>query len=208
MFKDRHDAGKKLAAKLLEKYPKTTNGFVLALPRGGVVVGAVVSRILNLPLDIIVTRKIGAPQNPEYAVAAISANRLVLSEREKVDEGYLHHEIQKERQEIQRRMINYRGNRPHPNLQAKTIFLVDDGLATGLTMEVAIEELNLQKPAKIILAVPVAPPETVKKLTNKVSEIIVLKIEPLFFAVGQFYQYFDQVSDGEVKALLKVGSQE
>jgi predicted phosphoribosyltransferase len=202
LFRDRQEAGQKLAVALKEKYPAVEDGIILALPRGGVVVGNEVAKALGLPLDIVVTRKIGAPMNPEYAVAAISENELVISERENPDPNYLKTESAKERQEIQRRLKEYRGSKLELDLENKTVFLIDDGLATGLTMAVAIKEVRLQNPAKIIIAVPVAPPETVEKLRPKIDEIIVLNIEPDFFAVSQFYDDFPQVGDNEVKKLL------
>jgi predicted phosphoribosyltransferase len=140
--------------------------------------------------------------NPEYAVAAVSENELIISERENPDPEYLKTESAKERQEIQRRLKEYRGQKPEIDLKNKLAILVDDGLATGLTMAVTIKEVRLQNPAKIIVAVPVAPPETVEKLRSQVDEIIVLNIDPDFFAVGQFYDEFPQVGDDEVKELL------
>ena len=203
VFKDRIEAGKKLAVKLNEKYPQIQNAIVLALPRGGVVVGAEVARVLNLPLDIIVTRKIGAPLNPEYAVAAVSEHEMIPNPHENIDDQYLKMKAEKERQEIQRRMKEYRGRKQKIDLTDKTVFLVDDGLATGLTMAVAIKEVQRQNPSKIIIAVPVAPPQTIDNLKPKVDEIIVLNIEPLFLAVGQFYENFPQTTDEEVIKLLR-----
>jgi len=203
VFKDRQVAGQKLARVIKEKYPKIKAGLVLALPRGGIIVGDEVARGLNLTLDIIVTRKIGAPLNPEYAVAAVSEHELILSPRENIDNNYIKDEAAKERKEIQRRLKEYRGDRPRIDLENKEVFLVDDGLATGLTMAVAVKEVKLQNPKKIIIAVPVAPPETIANLKSKVDEIIVLNIEPMFFAVGQFYENFPQTTDEEVRKLLK-----
>jgi len=203
IFEDRQDAGKQLAQKLLEKFNRLMKGLVLALPRGGVVVGFEVAKALNLPFDIIVTRKIGAPLNPEYAVAAVSEHELIVSPRENPDPEYLREEVRKERREIQRRLREYRDSKPEIDLKDKTVILVDDGLATGLTMEVAIREVRRQKPAKIILAVPVAPPETIEKLRPFVDELVVLNMEPMFFAVGQFYKNFPQTTDEEVKELLQ-----
>lgn len=202
MFKDRQDAAQKLAAKIKKRYPRIDNGIVLALPRGGVVIGAEVAKKLNLPLDIIATRKIGAPYNPEYAVAAVSENEIIMSSHDKPDLEYLKAEVEKERQEIQRRLREYRQGQKQLNLIDKTVILIDDGIATGLTMEVAIRETRFQKPAKIILAVPVAPPETIERLKNIVDDNIVLNIEGLFFAISQFYENFPQTTDEEVKDLL------
>lgn len=203
IFKDRKDAGKMLAKKVIEKHPNIGNGIILALPRGGVVVAAEIAKILSLPFDIIVTRKIGAPLNPEYAVAAVSEHEIVLNPRENIDKKYLEEKTFRERQEIQRRLKEYRGGKANISLNGKTVLLVDDGLATGLTMGVAIREVRRQNPAKIILAVPVAPPETIEKLRRLVDEAVVLNIEPLFFAVGQFYENFSQTTDKEVIDFLR-----
>lgn len=201
-FYDRRQAGQKLAKVISQKFPQIKNGIILALPRGGVVVGSEVAIDLNLPLDIVVTRKIGAPLNSEYAIAAVSSHKIILNKREVIDQEYLKKQTFQERQEILRRMGEYRGHRPYPQLAGKTIILVDDGLATGLTMKAAIEEIKLHKPAKIILAVPVAPPETVAELKKMVDATVILYEEPIFFAVGQFYEHFQQTSDREVKDLL------
>lgn len=201
-FRNRSEAGKKLAEEIHHRFPKIENGIVLALPRGGVILGAEIAKTLDLPLDIIVTRKIGAPMNPEYAIAAVSEHEIIVSNRENPDKKYLDEETEKERQEIARRLREYRGNKLKVDLKGKTIILVDDGLATGLTMEATIKETKSHSPRKIIIAVPVTPPETVEKLKSQVDEIIVLNIEPMFYAVGQFYESFPQVSDEEVKRLL------
>jgi len=201
-FFDRRKAGEKLTELFLKNHLQVDDSLILALPRGGVVVAAVMAEKLKLPLDIIVTRKIGAPSNPEYAIAAVSLKKIVLNESEKPNEKYLKEQVLKERQEILRRMKEYRGDRLYPSFKGKTIILVDDGLATGLTMQAAIEEIKLQKPARIIVAVPVAPPETFEMIKSMVDKAISLSIEPIFWAVGQFYQNFYEVSDLEVKKLL------
>jgi len=204
MFRDRIEAGKILAQAIKEKgwslFRK--DSIILALPRGGIIVAAEVAKALDLPLDIIVTRKIGAPLNPEYALAAVGENALVLNPNEVIDEKYIEAESKKERAEIKRRLEEYRGKKEKPELSKKKVILIDDGLATGLTMEVAIQEVKTFNPQKIILAVPVAPPETAEKLSSLVNAQIILKIEPIFFAIGQFYQNFPQVSDEEVKDIL------
>lgn len=202
-FINRKDAGKKLAVLLLKEVPGLVNAIILALPRGGVVVAAEIAKKMALPLDIIVTRKIGAPLNPEYAIAAVSSNKVVLSGHEEVDRKYLEEQITKERLEIERRQREYRGNKPTPNFQGKIVVLVDDGLATGLTMQVTIEEVKMANPKKIIIALPVAPPESLEKLKTMVDKIVILCLKPLFFAVGQFYENFNEVTDAEVKALLQ-----
>ena len=205
-FRDRKEAGQRLADLLWQKISDIKNGIVLALPRGGVVVGREVAKKLNLPLDIIVTRKIGAKENPEYAVVAVSAHSIVYGNSVWIDKSYIEEEIQAQREEIERRMREYRRDEPYPVLKGKTVILVDDGLATGLSMQAAIEEVKLRKPAKVILALPVAPPDSLKKIKPMVDETIVLSEEPLFFAVGQFYENFEAVPDEEVKNLLSTNS--
>lgn len=204
MFNDRTEAGQKLAQKIqdLKIALKKEMSLILALPRGGVVVGEEIAKSCQLPLDIIVTRKISHPSSSEYAVAAIGEHSLVLSPFEKIDINYLNQEKAKERQEIERRLLVYRGKRPPPEIKNKNIILVDDGLATGLTMEAAIGEVKFFHPRQIILAVPVAPPETIQRLKPLVDKIVVLQVESKFWAVGQFYHQFSAVSDQEVKNLL------
>jgi len=204
MFKDRTDAGQKLAEEIKKRNWDLTerDSIILALPRGGVVVAGKIAKDLKLPLDIVVTRKIGAPLNPEYAVAAVGEHAIILNPREEIDENYLREQTAKERLEIKRRLISFRGKKACPKLEDKITLLVDDGVATGLTMEAAIKELRFYHPQKIIVAVPVAPPDTIDRIKNLVDEIIVLSIEPLFFAVGQFYQSFGQTQDDEVKNIL------
>lgn len=200
IFKDRNDAAQKLAARIAES--NIRDAVVLGLPRGGVVIAKQIADKLGLKMDIIITRKIGAPFNKEYAIGAVSENELVINETGDSKE-YIEKEVKLERKEIERRKGLYRGNKKFPNIKNKTVILVDDGLATGLTMLVAVREAKILMPKKIIIAVPVAPPDTVSQLKKIVDEIIVLNIESDFFAVGQFYQKFNQVSDEKVKALLK-----
>lgn len=202
MFKDRIDAGKKLAEKL-KKYQGKKDAIILALPRGGVVVGEEIARELKLPLDIIVTRKIGFPGQVEYAIGAVGQKSTVLSEAaETVEKNYLDQEILNQRREIARRLKAYRGNKPELKIKNKTVILVDDGIATGLTMIAAIKEAKLQNPKFIILAVPVASPDTVKKFKKMADELVILKTPEYFSAVGQFYDDFQQVTDKKVMDLL------
>lgn len=204
MFNDRTEAGQQLAQKIqdLKISLKEDRSLVLALPRGGVLAAAEIAQLFKLPLDIIVTRKIGHPSSSEYAIAAVGEHSLVLNPSEEIDINYLNREKAREHQEIKRRLLVYRGKRPSPEIKNKNIILVDDGLATGLTMEAAIAEVKFFHPYQIILAVPVAPPETIQRLKHLVDKIVVLLVEPKFWAVGQFYHQFPEVSDEEVKNLL------
>ncbi|PJE67514.1 phosphoribosyl transferase [Candidatus Shapirobacteria bacterium CG10_big_fil_rev_8_21_14_0_10_40_9] len=206
MFKNREEAGRKLADKLLS-YKATKNLIVLAIPRGGVVVGKILSQALNCPLDVLITRKIGAPGNPELAVGAVGPGgiRIIdweLAKRVGADGEYLKAQSSKLQSEIQEREKKFRARKKPLEVTGKTVILTDDGIATGATIEAAIAWLKSQKAKKIILAVPVAPPEVVEKLRPLVDELICLDQPEFFAAVGQFYQEFEQVTDDKVVQLL------
>jgi predicted phosphoribosyltransferase len=209
LFKDRVDAGRRLAERLAgEALP---DALVLGIPRGGVVVAAEVARALDLPLDIIVPRKIGAPANPELAVGAVAQDGTViyntaLLRRLHLDEADLAEQVQAEIREIERRMALYRGSRVPPKLGGRTVILVDDGVATGYTVLAALRSLRRAGAKKIILAVPVAPPETLARLKPEVDHIVCLASPHDFWAVGQFYQDFRQNSNQDVIALLRPGA--
>jgi putative phosphoribosyl transferase len=207
IFQDRMDAGEQLAKRLGQyKGPET---IVLAIPRGGVVVGFEVARRLDAPLDVIIPRKIGAPGQPELAIGAIAGdgNVRVLDEQLVrqlgVTESYIDAEVMRQIQEIERRLRLYRDDRPFPNLTGKTVILVDDGIATGSTMLAAIRELRTKPLGKLVLAVPVAPPDTVGRFLGEVDDLVVLETPEPFYAVGAWYHRFDQTTDDEVVALLK-----
>jgi putative phosphoribosyl transferase len=202
VFKNRTEAGKKLSA-LLADY-KGTNAIVLALPRGGVIVGKEIARELNLPLDIIVTRKIGAPGNDEYAIGAIDilGNSIFgTGEKELVDKKWLENKITAEKKEAERRWAVYRKGKSDLNLKNKTAIIVDDGIATGLTMQVAAAYAKQAGAEKIIVAIPVASSESIRNI-KKMAEVRVLETPVFFSAVGEWYEYFPQVSDQEVAEAL------
>jgi len=202
IFKDRTEAGGKLAEVLGEF--KDTNAVVLALPRGGVAVGAEVAHALGLPLDIIVTRKIGAPGNEEYAIGAIDIEgNGVWNEVEKaqVDKAWLEKKVAEEKTEAERRWKEYRGTRGQLDLAGKTAVIIDDGIATGMTMQAAVRYAKKLGAKRVVVAVPVAPPSSLEVIKQE-AEVHALKAPGLFFAVGQFYEDFPQVSDKEVIALL------
>jgi predicted phosphoribosyltransferase len=209
LFEDREEAGRLLADRLApEDLP---DGLVLGVPRGGVVVAAVIARELALPLDIIVPRKIGAPTNPELAVGAVTQDgtvicNSVLLRRLRLDERDLERQVELEIEEIERRMMLYRGSRVPPDCVGRTIILVDDGIATGYTVLAALRSLQQAGPRKVVLAVPVAPPETLDRLKPEVDRVICLESSSDFYAVGQFYLHFGQTSDREVIALLRPGA--
>lgn len=205
MFKNRSDAGEKLAERLRQY--KNSNAIVLALPRGGVVVGYEVARLLDLPFDIVVARKIGHPQNPEYAICATDEKGTLLcdeTEARLVDQDWLKEEIERQRKEAERRIKVYRGEKKPFQITNKVAIIIDDGIATGLTMRLAIKAVRKQKPDRIIVAVPVAPPYIVRELKQEVDDIIVLEPpEDFRGAVGAHYQEFEQVKDDTVIRLLQ-----
>ncbi len=202
IFKDRNEAGEKLA-ELLSEF-KDSNAIVLALPRGGVAVGAAVAKNLHLPLDIIVTRKISASGNPEYAIGAIDIDgNVIWSEDEviNIDRRWLDQEIAREKEEAARRWQTYRGLRDKLTLRGKIAIIVDDGMATGLTMQAAVRYAKKLGAHKIIVAVPIASLSAMTKLKTE-AEVRALKIPEPFFSVGQFYADFPQMEDAEVVEIL------
>lgn len=209
-FKNRHDAGIKLANALL-KYQKTEDTVVIGLPRGGVVTAFEIAASLGLPLDVVCPRKIGAPCNPELAIGAVTEtgagffNDGLISQLS-VSQEYLKAEIAKERKESAHRTSLFRKNRPPLHLENKTVILVDDGLATGATMKAAIQWVKNQKPSHLIVAVPVAPQDSLLEIENLADVVVCLYVPSLFYAVGQFYENFNQTSDEEVIKLLDQAS--
>lgn len=209
MFQDRNDAGRQLADALRERFGGTPGEgtVILAIPRGGVIVAAEVARRLNAPLDIAVPRKIPSPYNPELAVGAVAPDgSYILTDDPHllhgVNEAYLQRAIAGQRREIERRMRTYRGSRPFPELRNRTVILVDDGVATGLTTRAALRWIAAENPARLVLAVPVAPDEVVEALAEEVDDLVCLSTPDPFLAVGQFYRNFEQTSDEEVIATL------
>lgn len=204
-FSDRSEAGQKLADKL-EKY-QNQDVVVYALPRGGVVLGVEIAKRLHAPLDLIIIRKIGHPLNPEYALCATSENaHMVCNEEELVgvDKEWFDREVQKARQEAARRREVYLKGRKPISAEGKIAIIVDDGVATGLTMFTAIIEIKHQKPKKVVVAVPVAPKETADKIQSKVDEFVALDVPEAFLgAIGAYYRSFLQVTDEEVIQLIK-----
>ena len=206
VFKDRKQAGEQLAQKLVQYKGQDT--LVLAIPRGGVVVGEEVARVLDSPLDVIVTRKIGAPGNPEFAIGAIGPyDQIFLNQeaiaRYNIPKEYLNAEIGRQGVEMERREKVYREGKPSLELKDKTVILVDDGIATGANVKVAVKSVKCQRPKKLILAVPVGPKETIEELKKEVDELVCLATPEIFYAVGQFYQEFSQTTDEEVMEILR-----
>lgn len=207
MFTDRKDAGRQLAA-VLEKL-RFESPVVLALPRGGVPVGFEIASRLKAPLDVIVVRKLGAPGQHELGLGAIVdgdhpqsvLNEEIIQELE-VSAEYLQAEIESELKEIRRRQDLYRNGRPPINVAGQTAIVVDDGIATGGSIRAALRGVRRQGPRKLVLAVPVAPPETIESLRADADVAICLEKPAFFFAIGEFYEDFDQTTDKEVVELL------
>jgi len=204
-FKDRTEAGKMLAG-ALAKY-RDQDGIVYPLPRGGVVLGVEIARELHMPLGLIIPRKIGHPYNPEYAICAVAENGELAcnqSEVARVDQSWFKQRVEQEREESRRRRERYLGGREPLDPSGKTAILVDDGIATGLTMEAAIRDAKTRHAAKIVVAVPVAPADTAVKLRCEVDDVVALDIPEYYLgAVGAYYDYFPQITDDEVIEMLK-----
>jgi putative phosphoribosyl transferase len=204
VFIDRRDAGRRLAAAL--SHLRDRRPFVLAVPRGGVVVGRVVADHLRAPLDVIVPRKLRAPFNPELAIGAVAEGGAVFVDEltaRGIGAVYLEQEIATQREEIERRKKVYRGDRELPELEGATAIVVDDGIATGATMIAALRAARSLGPARLVAAVPVAPPEGVARMAREADEVVCLEAPAAFYAVGQFYDDFAQVEDEEVVASLR-----
>jgi putative phosphoribosyl transferase len=207
LFRDRHDAGRRLAQRLLH-YKEAKDTIVLALPRGGVVVGYDISMALRLPLDVLITRKLGTPSNPELAMGALAEtgyrhmNEEVIREYH-VSKKDLDEETRRQNSEIGRRIQRYRGGRALSSLKGQTVILVDDGIATGATFFASLGALLKAEAARTVAAVPVAPPRVLAEVKMLVDEVVVLHASDWFFGIGQFYEQFPQVEDDEVIACLE-----
>jgi len=205
MFRDRVDAGRQLAEAL--RHYKDLDVVVYALPRGGVVLGAEVARYLEAPLDLIVVRKIGHPSQPEYAIGAVAEDGFVVANPDEtisLVKSWFEHATAAELKEAQRRRALFLEGRPPVEVKGKTAIIIDDGLATGLTMLAAIHEIHKRGPRKVVVAVPVAAADTVGRLKREVDELVALCVPKGWFgAIGAFYESFTQVSDDEVISLMK-----
>ncbi len=196
MYADRIEAGLILAGKL-KKYAGET-GVILAVPRGGVPLGFIIARELHLPLELLLSKKIGHPNNPEYAIGAVSLTDRVLIPHAGVSDAYIESETTRLREKLRENYIKFMGDRKPTNLENKILIVVDDGIATGNTLMSTIQMLRNSKPAKIIVAAPVAPQSAVHKLSKVVDELVIPLIPKEFYGVGSFYEDFTQVSDDEV----------
>lgn len=207
-FEDRRHAGSELAG-ALQRY-RGSGAIVLAIPRGGVVIGYEVAKALGLDLDVIVPRKIGAPGQPELAIGAVASwgnHEFILDEQAVrylgVPESYIRQEVETQLAEVNRRVLAYRESTDPPSVAGRSVILVDDGIATGYTMRAAAVAVRNLNASDVTLAVPVGPPDSLDTIRPYVSEIVCLKTPYPFLAVGYWYVDFTQVSDEEVIALLK-----
>lgn len=204
---DRATAGRALAG-VLETRGSSAGTLVLALPRGGVPVACEIARTLGAELDLITVRKLGAPVQPELAMGAIASGGIRVMNRNVVEalaigEDAIEAVARREQDELQRRERAYRGDRPLPEIAGADVILVDDGVATGATMRAAIAALRQQDPARVTVAVPVAPPETVRTLQREADEVVCLATPERFVAIGNWYREFPQLDDETVRRLLR-----
>ncbi|MFV8347472.1 phosphoribosyltransferase [Flavobacterium sp. ZB4P13] len=202
ILKDRIEAGLLLSEKL-KKY-QNSNTIILAVPRGGVPVGYVIAKNLHLPLDIVLSKKIGHPNNKEFAIGAVSSDSMILDEHPNVPQKYIDNEIIRLRKLMKEKYELYVGNRKPMDVEGKNIILVDDGIATGNTLLASIAMLRKKKPAKIIVATPVIPYDTVPVFKKNSDEFVYLMAPEYFSGVSGFYEEFNQVEDKEVIQLLRL----
>jgi len=200
------DAGKRLASALTGFGGK--NAIVLAIPRGGVVVAYEIAKALDLPLDVIIPHKIGAPNNPELAIGAVTEDGTIILDENLVSyigvpKSFIREESERQKHEIERRLRMYRQNEPYPNLKGQDVIIVDDGIATGSTMKAALTSVKNRGAKTVTVAVPVGPPSTIKELKRQADRVVSVFTPEYFQAIGQFYADFSQITDEEVIQLLK-----
>ncbi len=200
-FKNRIDAGLQLSAKL--RGFQNDPAIVLSVPRGGVPVAFAVARELGFPLELILTKKIGHPMNKEYAIGAASINDYFIVPHADVSDEYLHTEIEQVQTKLKEMYVKFMGNEKPEDLKGKTVIVIDDGIATGNTLLATVNVLRKSKPAKIIIAAPVATANSVQKLSHHADQVIAVIIPGEFYGVGAFYEDFEQVNDEEVKYYLE-----
>lgn len=209
MFKNREEAGKLLADKLGAEMPPEAieEIFLLAIPRGGVVVGGEISKILKFPIDLLITKKIPAPESEELAIGAVGEGGVVIWEeglcrRLNVPIEYKQEIVKKKVEELEKKKSDFRGDRPPPELRDKRVIIVDDGVATGATIKAAVAVARSFAPKEIVVAVPVIAKDALLELKKTVDKIVYLEAPEMFFSVGQFYKNFEQISDEEARRIL------
>jgi predicted phosphoribosyltransferase len=204
MFKNRIDAARQLTEKL-GSYKDKEVVVVLAVPRGGLPLGAFIAKALNAKLDVVLSKKIGHPLNKEYAIGAISLKNVILNETSGISQTYIEEETKRIREQLRKRHNQYYKGRSPQNLNDKIVIIVDDGIATGNTIRATAQLVNGHKPRKVIVAIPVAPKSAIRKLEDSphIDEVVCILAPANFQDVGQFYKDFDQVSDEEAIALLE-----
>jgi len=205
-FTDRVDAGKRLASAL--KHFSGKKGIVLSIPRGGVVVGFMIAKALKLPLDVIIPRKLGAPDNAELAIGAVAEDGTAILDNNLirylgVSREYIKEETERQKQEIGRRLKLYRQDASYPNLEGLDVIVVDDGIATGSTMKAALVSVKSRGATSLTVAVPVGPPSTIEELEEIADRVVCLNTPEFFQAIGEFYTDFSQTSDEEVIELMR-----
>lgn len=206
IFKNRVEAGKKLAEGL--KDFRGEDVVVLGIPRGGVVVANEIAKELGAPLDVVVTKKVGAPGEPEFALGAVTQEGDVIMDRAAAESvgasrEYLDDQIRKKREEVRDRVRRLRGDAPYPTLEGRVVVIVDDGIATGSSMEAAVMSVKKRKPKEVVVAVPVAPREVVDSMAEDGTKVVCLETPGSFLAIGEFYRDFGQVEDIEVMKILQ-----
>jgi len=206
MFVNRQDAGSQLAEKLISY--KKQNPLIISLPRGGVVVGFPIATVLKIPLEVVIVRKLGSPQNPELGIGAVAEDHVVFWDTDMLEILQISNQdllplCEKESAELERRRLLYRKGKPLPLLTNKTIILVDDGVATGVTTHAALLSIKKHHPKKIIFAAPVCSHETVMEIQQMVDKVICLETPERMESIGRYYENFDQVTDDEVVTFLK-----
>ena len=205
-FADRPDAGRQLAERLLDE--RAEHPVVVALPRGGVPVAREIASVLDAPLEVLAVRKLGAPHNPEYGIGAVAEDGTGVIDAEavavlRISTKAIDSILARETAELRRRVLAYRGDRAPLDLRDRTVIVVDDGVATGLTDTAALRAVRRQEPRRVILAVPVCPPDSARRLREEADEVVCLQMPVLLRGVGQWYRDFSQVSDDEVIETLR-----
>jgi len=209
IFKNRREAGRKLATALIKRgYRSRQNTLVLAIPRGGLVVADEVAKALSATLDVVIARKLRAPYQPELGIGAVvDGDHTVLNEEVLRSVGasrdYLNREIAYQKGEVERRLRFYRGDHSAPEVAGKTVIVVDDGIATGYTFRASLESLRQRHPARLVAAAPVAAHDSAEMLKAFADEVVCLHTPVSFYAVGAWYEKFDQLSDDEAAAILR-----